>query len=206
MHTTITSLSPQQVFLIQGNSSLCEQLVNELATAHISYEVQYLSRCTIEDAKEVVRWNNEHAGTPDWLIIYTTLFISEAAQVLLKTLEEPGREVRIVFVTPHPYLVPQTIRSRVRLLLGTQLQESGVVPEYMQSKKVFLDYIKDVLGDEDIDASERRAQATILLDTLEHLCKKFPEKVDYIYKAKTMLYRANMPTKQVMEYVATMTF
>lgn len=205
MHTTITSLSPQQVFLIQGDSSLCELVVSELATARVSYEARYLSRFTIEEAKEVVQWNNEHAGNPDWLVVYTTLFISDAAQVLLKTLEEPGRDVCIVFVTPHPYLVPQTIRSRVRLLLGTQLQENNAVPEYMQSKKVFLDYIKEVLGDEDTDASERRAQATILLDTLEHLCKKSPEKVDYVYKAKTMLYKANMPTKQVMEYVATMT-
>lgn len=203
MLDTIKGLSPQQVFLIQGDAALLSDLASKLTEKSIFAEVKILSRFTMDDAHELVTWNIDNTGNESWCVVYFDIFVADAAQVLLKTLEEPGAGVHMVLITPHPYLVPQTIRSRVRLLLTDVVQET---PAYLTSKKALNEYIKDVLGNEDIEASDRRAEATKLLDAFEHKMKGDPVKIEYIYKAKEMLYKANMPTKQVVEYLATMVF
>lgn len=205
MIETITRLTPQQVFLIQGNQDFYKTLLTTLEESVSTVERIATARFTMEDARAVVSWNNDHAGSEDWLLVYFDIFVADAAQVLLKTLEEPGRNVRIVLITEHPYLIPQTIRSRVRLLLGIQ-SEDVVLPEYMQSKKSIMAYIKETLSTEEGDVSERRALAAQLLDMFEHQAKKDATKLRHIYRAKEMLYKANMPTKQVVEYVVTMIF
>lgn len=204
MIETITRLTPQQVFLIQGNQDFYTTLLSKLEEVTPTVERIATARFTMEDARAVVSWNNDHAGSEDWLVVYFDIFVADAAQVLLKTLEEPGAHVRIVLITAHPYLIPQTIRSRVRLLLG----ETGdvVLPEYVRSKKALTEYIKETLTGEEGDVSERRALAAHLLDLLEHQAKDDAEKLAHIYRAKDMLYKANMPTKQVVEYVAAMLF
>lgn len=203
MLETIKGLSPQQVFLIQGDKKLLSELSIKLAEKNIFAEIKSLSRFTMDDAHELVTWNIDNSGSESWYFVYFDIFVSDAAQVLLKTLEEPGVGVHMVLVTPHPYLVPQTIRSRVRLLLTDIEAET---PTYMSSKKELNEYIKEVLGNEDIDASERRAQATQLLDAFEYKMKGDSTKLSYVYKAKEMLYKANMPTKQVVEYLVAMVF
>lgn len=203
MLDTIKSLSPQQVFLIQGTPSLLSGVVSKLNERHGIAETHVVSRFTMEDAGTLVSWSIDNSGNESWYLVYFDLFVSEAAQVLLKTLEEPGNGIHIVLVTPHPYLVPQTIRSRVRLLLTDIAIET---PHYMSSKKALNEYIKDVLGNEDIEASDRRAEATKLLDAFEHTMKDDSVKIAYVYKAKEMLYKANMPTKQVVEYLVAMVF
>lgn len=203
MLDTIKSLSPQQVFLIQGTPSLLSGVVSKLNERHGTAETHVVSRFTMEDARTLVSWSIDNSGNESWYLVYFDMFVSEAAQVLLKTLEEPGNGIHIVLVTPHPYLVPQTIRSRVRLLLTDITIET---PRYMSSKKALNEYIKDVLGNEDIEASDRRAEATKLLDAFEHTMKDDSVKIAYVYKAKEMLYKANMPTKQVVEYLVAMVF
>ena len=198
MYPTLKNLSPEQIFLVQGNEQTFSELIKEI---HWS-EYSKLSRFKMEDAQELVSFNLERSGVA-WYVVYFDVFVSDAAQVLLKTLEEPNEGIHIVFVTPHPYLVPQTIRSRVRLILDDIKMDT---PEYISSRKAMSEYIKEVIGNEDIDASERRAEATRLLDALEHSHKDNPEKLEYIYKAKEMLFKANMPTKQVVEYLVAMVF
>jgi hypothetical protein len=68
-------------------------------------------------------------------------------------------------------------------------------------------YVKETFGtDSEEDASVRRAQATVFLDAIEQHVRTSPEKVQVIYEAKDMLFKANMPTKQVVEYVVSMVF
>jgi hypothetical protein len=140
--------------------------------------------------------------------VYFDVFVSDAAQVLLKTLEEPREGIYIVFVTPHPYLIPQTIRSRVRLVRSEGLAfGTDNKPAFLTSKQALLEYVKDTFGsDSDEDASVRRAQATVFLDAIEQHVRTSPEKVQVVYEAKDMLFKANMPTKQVVEYVVSMIF
>ncbi len=198
MYPTLKNLSPEQIFLVQGNEQTFLNLTKEIPLS----EHTKVSRFTIDGAKDVISFNLERSEE-SWYIVYFDVFVSDAAQALLKTLEEPNKDIHIVFVTPHPYLVPQTIRSRVRLILSDIETET---PEYISSKKAMAQYIKEVIGNEDSDASERRAEATRLLDALEHSLKASPEKLEYIYKAKDMLFKANMPTKQVVEYLVAMVF
>lgn len=198
MHQILKNLSPEQIFLVQGSEQTFSQLIKEI---HWS-EYSKLSRFRMEDAQDLVSFNLERSGDV-WYVVYFDVFVNDAAQTLLKTLEEPNEGVHIVFVTPHPYLVPQTIRSRVRLILSDIKMEE---PEYISSKKAVAEYIKEVIGNDDIDASERRAEATRLLDAFEQSMKTNPEKLGYIYKAKDMLLKANMPTKQVVEYLVAMVF
>lgn len=203
MYKKISELSPQQVLLIQGSQQTFEALVED-AKKNISFvENQSLSRFTMEDAKRIVSFNLEREKGA-WCIVYFDVFMTDASQVLLKTLEEPREDIHIVFVTPHPYLIPQTIRSRARLVfLDIKIDE----PEYLSSKKTVLEYIKQTFSsDNDEDASKRRAHATLFLDQIEWHFRENPEKIKYVYEAKDMLFKANMPTKQVVEYLVTMVY
>lgn len=203
MYQKLLSHNPEQIFLVQGFKKDFESYLKNISENISSVEYLSLSRFTKEDAFEVIRFNLERSKN-SWLIIYFDVFMSEASQILLKTLEEPTDGIHIVFVTPHPYLVPQTIRSRVRLI--TSNGESNLEePDFLSSKKEIQEYIK-VFGDENINASVRRAKATIFLDQLEQLFYKEPEKIKIIYDAKDMLFKANMPTKQIVEFVVTMVF
>lgn len=202
MYKKLTELAPEQIFLVQGTETFFEKLIENISTKVTNLEYLKLSRFAKEDAQTLVSFNLER-GPGAWCLVYFDVFMTDASQILLKTLEEPTEGIHIVLVTPHPYLVPQTIRSRVRLILSELEIE---IPEYISSKKAITQYIKEVIGNEDIDASDRRAEATKLLDALEQAFKDSSEKLEYIYKAKDMLFKANMPTKQVVEYLVAMVF
>lgn len=204
MYTTLSSLNPEQIFLLQGSAETFAALVEDIAPQTIALEEQKLSRFTMDDAHTLVTFNLERAPG-SWCVVYFDVFVSDAAQVLLKTLEEPREGIYIVFVTPHPYLIPQTIRSRVRLVLAEGLAFRN--PPYLQSKQSLLEHVKETFGsDSEEDASARRAQATVFLDAIEEHVRTSPEKVQVVYEAKDMLFKANMPTKQIVEYVVSMIF
>jgi DNA polymerase III delta prime subunit len=202
MYETLAKLAPQQVFLIQGNKNAFASLLNDLKSNSIFVEGEILSRFTMEDANNIVSFNLQR-GAGSWYVVYFDVFVNNASQVLLKTLEEPNEGIMIVFVTPHPYLIPQTIRSRARLI-STDLKND--IPKYLSSKKDILEYVKDIFGDDSVEASIRRAEATVFLDQLEQYFKNNPEKIKYIYETKDMLFKANMPTKQVIEYLISIIY
>lgn len=205
MFKTLSDFAPEQIFLLQGNQESFKQLVAGLSLNTSNLDQQSLSRFTVENAQDVVLFNLERAPN-SWCVTYFDVFVADAAQVLLKTLEEPREGIHIVFITPHPYLIPQTIRSRVRLVLseGKALRNT---PDYLSSKKALQEYVKETFSSEsDEDASVRRAHATVLFDALEHHVKDSPEKIKVVYEAKEMLFKANMPTKQIVEYLVEMIF
>jgi DNA polymerase III delta prime subunit len=132
--------------------------------------------------------------------VHFSVFSPDAAQVLLKALEEPDLQTTIILITPYPYVLPLTIRSRVVLLQTERAQ----VDTTKHSQKEVFEYIKKELSsDGEEDAATRRALALKLLDELELQTKTDPLKARAVYEAKHMLFRANLPTKFVMEYVAT---
>lgn len=206
MYKKLISYNPEQIFLIQGNEKTFASLVEDFSKEQVILESQKLSRFTMEDAKDLVAFNLERIGD-SWCVIYFDVFVGGATEVLLKTLEEPREGIYIVFVTPHPYLIPQTIRSRARIIPSESLAfgDAEDLPQYINSKKEVLEYIK-IFGDEDIEASDRRAMATVFLDQLEAHFRAEKEKIKTIYQAKEMLFKANMPTKQVIEFVVTMVY
>lgn len=202
MFKKILELKPQTVFIIQGTSEQFDALIEDASKEISQIDQQKKSRFTVEDAKKIVEFNLE-MPEGSWCIIYFDIFMKDATQILLKTLEEPREGIHIIFITPHPYLLPQTLRSRARIILDNI---SNTKPSYLSSKEVLLEYVKETFGDEKKEASLKRAEATELLDAIEHDVRDNPWKVKVVYESKDMLFRANMPTKQVVEFLVSMVY
>lgn len=193
-----TTYNPQRIFLVQGNEETYEGIVRDVDTAIV--QKLSVSRFTVDHAHIVASFATEGDGRERMLIVYFSIFSPDAAQILLKSLEEPDEYAMIVFVTPYPYVVPITIRSRVILI---QTERSAIIP-VKRTREQALQYVKDELSSEsEDDAATRRAKALIFLDELETLYKSDSHKSQTIYEAKHMLFTANLPTKYVMEYVVS---
>lgn len=191
---------PQRIFLLQGDGVSFQFLVDDLEQTYPLVHGLSVSRFTIDHARSLAQFAVEGDGTERVMVVHFSVFSPDAAQVLLKALEEPDLQTTIILITPYPYVVPLTIRSRVVLLQTERAQ----VDTTKHSQKEVFEYIKKELSsDGEEDAATRRALALKLLDELELQTKADPLKARAIYEAKHMLFRANLPTKFVMEYVAT---
>jgi DNA polymerase III delta prime subunit len=200
----IIALAPQKTFLIQGNEHAFDALLATAIIAHPLTSALSVPRFTTEHARSMVEFINEGTGEARFYIIFFSIFSPDAAQILLKSLEEPDRDTTIVLMTPYPYLVPITIRSRVMLVHSTTPKEVGPPGEKL-SRDVVLAHIKEEFAsDAEDSAATRRAKAVELLDMLEAYVRATPRKADIIYKAKDMLFAGNLPTKYVLEYAASM--
>lgn len=195
-----TQYLPQRIFLVQGDQTQYEDLMTSLHAQYALVHGLSVSRFTVDHAKTVSLFAVEGDGSERVMVVYFSVFSPDAAQVLLKALEEPDIQTTIVLMTPYPYVVPLTIRSRVGLVQTTR----GDVITTVRTRTEALEYIKKELSsDGDEDAATRRALAVQMLDELEVASKADPRKARAIYEAKHMLFKANLPTKFVMEYVVT---
>jgi hypothetical protein len=197
--TTLFELyKPQRIFLVQGQSTQYDELVQKMKQDNGLVHTLMVARFTVEHAAVVATFATEGNGLERVLVVYFSVFSSDAAQLLLKSLEEPDPLTTIIFITPYPYIVPITIRSRVALIQTTRSSVNIV----SRTKAEALEYIKNELsGDTEDNAATRRANVIGFLDQLETEYKAHTQKVRIIYEAKHMLFRANLPTKFVMEYV-----
>lgn len=195
-----TQYLPQRVFLVQGDQVQYEDLMTSLHAQYALVHGLSVSRFTVDHAKTVSLFAVEGDGSERVMAVYFSVFSPDAAQVLLKALEEPDMQTTMVLMTPYPYVVPLTIRSRVGLIQTQRAQSTPIKRTYAEA----LEYIKKELSsDGDEDAATRRALAVQMLDELEIEVSKDTRKARTIYEAKHMLFKANLPTKFVMEYVVT---
>jgi len=132
------------------------------------------------------------------MVVAFSVFSPEAAQVLLKSLEEPADGISIIFITRYPYLVPRTVRSRLMLLHRQELPRVN-----LRTTASVLEEIKKEAAEKDDEAALRRSRAVALLDELEQVVRQHPRAADTIYRAKAMLFSANLPTKYILDYVST---
>ncbi|HWC57615.1 MAG TPA: hypothetical protein VG621_01520 [Candidatus Paceibacterota bacterium] len=192
-------LRPQRTFLVAGTEDDYRQLFEEVQRTTANLYALATPRFTTDDAQEVARFIREGNGHERYGVIYFSVFSPEAAEALLKVLEEPDSLTTVVWVTPYPYAVPLTVRSRVVLLWGVHDPKVSS-PEPMAE---ILAAMKKALTQEQEDAATRRARALALLDKCEVACMQDVEKAKWVYAAKRMLLRANLPVKFVMEFVMT---
>lgn len=190
--------APQRMFLMQGNEAAAEQLASELMAQDPLVQLLSVPRFTMDHAHSVAEFASESSSEPRTFVVYFSVFSPEAAQVLLKSLEEPAAGTSVIFVTRYPYLVPQTVRSRLMIL---PVVEHG--DEAHLKLKDIVTKIQKEAAEKDDDAATRRSRALILLDELEAAVMKHPRHADTVYRAKAMLFKANLPTKYVLDYVAT---
>lgn len=198
----LQALAPQKIFLLQGNDATFDTLLASAVAIDPYTFSLFVPRFTASHARNIVTIMSEGQGEERMLLIYFSVFSPDAAQILLKSLEEPDLQTLVVFVTPYPYTVPQTIRSRVALL-HTELEQTETLP--FKTAAAALTFIKDEFGKEsEDDAATKRARAIEFLDALELQVRGKPEALRYVYEAKDMLFKANMPTKYVLEYAVSM--
>ncbi len=190
--------APQKMFLMQGDDAVFDSVVRDLITVNPMTHALSVPRFTIEHARAVSEFAIEATGETRVYVAHFSVFSPEAAQVLLKSLEEPAEDTTIIFITRYPYLVPQTVRSRLMLLHeeGRKKREEG-------STKKIIEAIQKEAAEKDDDAAVRRSRAVALLDELESSVKGNHVAADTIYRAKAMLFKANLPTKFVLDYIST---
>lgn len=199
----VLDLLPERTFLLQGSEAFFDTFLAEALVTNPFVHSLSVPRFTIDNARSLSSFIIEGTGETRIYIVFFSVFSSDAAQVLLKSLEEPDEDTVIILITPYPYTVPATIRSRVRLVHG-ESSEAGNGEFVVTTRDALLATIKNEFGsDADDDAATRRARAVGLLDTLEGHIKGNQRKAETIYEAKKMLLKANMPTKFVLEYAAS---
>ncbi len=182
---------------IQSFDTLSDRVVEHMPFSH----VLSVPRFTIDHARSLAAFLVEGDGRERIYLVYAAVFAQEAAQVLLKSLEEPDEHTTLVFMTPYPYLLPQTIRSRMAIVA----QSNSKQEESIGTREQMLTRIKNEFGSEsDDDAATKRAHAVRLLDALEAHVRTNAIAAAHIYEAKHMLLYAQMPTKYVLEYAVSM--
>lgn len=190
--------APQRMFLVQGGEETFDALLASRSVSEPMTQALSVPRFTIDHARSVAAFALEGTGQSRTYIIYFSVFSPEAAQVLLKSLEEPAPDTTVIFVTRHPYLVPQTVRSRLMII------DSGVWKGGKSEKtKDIIEQIQKEAQEKDDDAALRRSRATILLDALEMSVREERARAGLVYEAKKMLMKENIPTKFVLDYIAT---
>lgn len=198
----IQTFLPERTFLIQGSEPFFDTFLGEAVATDPFVHSLSVPRFTREHAITLATFITEGTGERRIYLVFFSVFSPEAAELLLKSLEEPDLDTTIVLVTPYPYTVPATIRSRVRLIHS---QTHNPKQQFIISTRdALLTQIKEEFGsDADDSAATRRASAVELLDALEAHVKNDPQKAQTIFDAKKMLLKANMPTKFVLEYAVS---
>ncbi len=206
----IKAFAPQKTFLLQSDENQFDALFATALVANPLTNGMAVPRFTTDHAKNLVTFINEGIGSERCFVVFFSIFSPDAAEILLKALEEPDEDTVIILMTPYPYLVPGTIRSRT-MLLHSQLSYSAEatrdVPKQLNSlsRDVVLAQIKEEFAsDAEEDAATRRAKAVQMLDMFEVHVRTIPYKAEIIYKAKDMIFKGNLPTKYVLEYAASM--
>jgi len=198
----ITTFLPERIFLLQGSELFFDTFLAEALVTDPFVHSLSVPRFTREHALTLAAFINEGTGEHRVYVVFFAVFSPEAAELLLKSLEEPDEDTTIILVTPYPYTVPATIRSRVRLIHNESVEHVDTFT--ITTRDAMLTLIKDEFGsDADDSAATRRARAVQLLDTLENHVKSDPAKAMVIYDAKKMLLKANMQTKFVLDYAAS---
>lgn len=194
MLETLLALAPQQTFLVAGNAETFDALIREAATSSLVYTKA--PQLTIEEAKNIARFASEGTFEKTVGIFYFASYSNGAAEVLLKALEEPHKEVTVIIVTPHPYTFPQTLRSRMRVIPRA---ESDTTP----STRSQLIKIGTQLALSTDDATVRREETISFIDMFEQYAHRERDLTlaETLFDAKKFLLKANLPPKQVLEYV-----
>ncbi len=199
----IKKFYPQKMFLVQGEEVMFDSLLKEIKNIEPLVHSLSVPRFTVDHARNISQFISEGNGKERFFVVFFSFFSIEAANILLKNIEEPDLYTTIIFITPYPYTIPQTIRSRVFLLQNTREILDLENLSYTDS----VNFVKNELSSEsEEDAATRKAKAIIFLDSLEKKFRKNSEKISVIYEAKHMLFKANIPSKYVIDYTISCIF
>ena len=91
----------------------------------------------IEDIREVIRLFSYAPAGNQWRVLVideAEKMSREAADAFLKTVEEPGEQTLIIFITSAPDLIPTTILSRSQIIAFSLVSDSAM-REFLEKQK-----------------------------------------------------------------------
>ncbi len=89
-----------------------------------------IPRVTIDDVRMLSEYT--YGSAPQIVLVSTDDILHEAQQALLKTLEEPGAQTKIVFIMPHVAHLLPTIMSRVEVVHYEGMDSENIYKKDMQ--------------------------------------------------------------------------
>lgn len=175
--------------------------------------IQETNVFTIEDARNLKRFVSQKSsdGGRTFVIIFTENFSHPAQHALLKTLEEPGEKIYIVFVTPREHTLLLTLRSRV-LIHYLQAKEIlspidiSTFKKATPAKKLACidEFLKKVKHD---DSGDVKREVVYFLDSYEKVLyqdgvQNNIDKLEAVFFVKEYLHDQGSSVKQLLEYLA----
>lgn len=160
----------------------------------------------IEDARSIKENANLKPSYGDFrfIVVSANKLGREASESLLKILEEPPKETKIIIVTPNPKSISPTILSRVVKLKNSFREVDGEVVDFLKKDSVTrLKAVEDILKDENENVIYFLDQIELVVDQKELTRdREWRESILDIYKAKKALQIPGTSKKQILEYIA----
>lgn len=89
---------------------------NHPDVAIVAPEGQFIRIQAVRELQDQMKFRPFEGGKRVFILVDADRMNSTAANALLKTLEEPNRNNRLILTTPRPYQLPMTILSRCQML------------------------------------------------------------------------------------------
>ncbi|MBP7846295.1 MAG: hypothetical protein KA007_02535 [Candidatus Pacebacteria bacterium] len=191
--------------LLEGDKNLAFEIRDFLKEDNDVFLIEK-NEISIEDARSVKENANLKPlyGNFRFVLVSANKLGREAGESLLKILEEPPKETKIIIVTPNPKFISPTILSRmVKVKDSFRHVDEEVLSFLKKDSLARLKIVEGFLKNEDfnsvnfLDQLENAISRANLLDN-----KEFRESVLDIYKSKEALQIAGTSKKQILEYIA----
>ncbi len=191
--------------LLEGDKNLAFEIRDFLKEDNDVFLIEK-NEISIEDARSVKENANLKPlyGNFRFVLVSANKLGREASESLLKILEEPPKETKIIIVTPNPKFISPTILSRmVKVKDSFRHVDEEVLSFLKKDSLARLKIVEGFLKNEDfnsvnfLDQLENAISRANLLDN-----KEFRESVLDIYKSKEALQIAGTSKKQILEYIA----
>lgn len=161
---------------------------------------------SIDDARSIKENANLKPSYGDFrfIIISANKLGREAGESMLKILEEPPKETKIIIVTPNPKFISPTILSRMVKVKDSFRKVDDEVLSFLKKDSITrLKMAEDILKDENKNLISFLDQIEVAVDQNELAnIKEWRESTLDIYKAKKALQISGTSKKQILEYIA----
>lgn len=191
--------------LLEGDKNLAFEIRDFLKEDNDVFLIEK-NEISIEDARSVKENANLKPlyGNFRFVLVSANKLGREAGESLLKILEEPPKETKIIIVTPNPKFISPTILSRmVKVKDSFRHVDEEVLSFLKKDSLARLKIVEGFLKNEDFNSVNFLDQLENAISRANLLAnKEFRESVLDIYKSKEALQIAGTSKKQILEYIA----
>lgn len=135
------AMNCEKVFSLADSCSLCPSCRKMISGNHpdmyiVETQSQFIRIDAIRAIQEQMTFKPMEGGKRVFIIDDADKMNEQAANALLKTLEEPAADNFLILITARPYWLPQTILSRCRQLRFTPLTTETVARFLLENKEM----------------------------------------------------------------------